>query len=444
MLARCGFACLVAAIALYAFDEKAGEIASTLLFTRPGTEQCVPPELTQSPQQPARPLTEEEIDAFERDGSVLLRGLLSDEWVGIMRELVRDVFEHPNLWDVLYSRLIANFYCAQKGILVHHTSVCGREVAEHAPTSAIAAALLRSTTLRVSEPSDALGNFVNDVWWGMDTCGTTGFHTDDKYMPIRRADPSRAATVRLWIPLASFGGQHMRFAALNMSSASVAERAVAGVDPLNGTSYAAHEQLEASGVLAREGQVIGGGEFAPGDVFAFSADTPHVAEAKDCAKADSCLRLILSFAGDNALYVRGRNTGLLPLHDNQTDGEAPRGTQFPAVLPSMRDEEGALSWEWRTPLRPTLSTLAGSLYHAAVSGGGSFVGASAWESWRYLARVGWFAVPDFWSAPLALLDVRYVSFWSFPRSDGGADELDLLRHFAGAARGATVNASWSS
>jgi hypothetical protein len=65
------FACAVAAVFMYVYDEQAGRIASSVLFTRPGTKSCVPAKLSQTLQHPARPLTEEEIDAFERDGSVL-------------------------------------------------------------------------------------------------------------------------------------------------------------------------------------------------------------------------------------------------------------------------------------------------------------------------------------------------------------------------------------
>ena len=62
---------------------------------------------------------------------------------------------------------------------------------------------------------------------------------------------------------------------------------------------------------------------------------PHVAEAADCAApaAGACLRLILSFAGDNARYAGGRAAGLIPLRDNQTTGAPLRGSQFPTVWP---------------------------------------------------------------------------------------------------------------
>ena len=222
---------------------------------------------------PLRALTEAEIAAFERDGSVVLRGVLSDEWVARLRALVADVFKHPNVWDVLYSRLVANFYCAQKAILVHHTSACGREVAEAAPTTALAAALLRTSRLRVAEPTDALGNLRHTSSFA-DGCGTTGYHTDDAYMPVARADPGRAAVVRLWMPLADFGPQHFHFATLNDSAPSRAARAAAGV-VLNGTNYARHAALVASGLAEAQELSAGALGVRRGDVFAFAATTPQ-------------------------------------------------------------------------------------------------------------------------------------------------------------------------
>ena len=315
-----------------------------LLFTRPGTSTCVPhPELGHGPALPLRPLTAEELERFARDGSVRLHGVLDAKWVSRLQALVRDCFAHPNVWDVMYSRLIANFYCAQKSILVHHTSLCGRQIAEAAPTTRIAAELMGSSTVVVCEPTDALGNFRRpppDTWSGLvDGCGTTGFHTDDAYIPVRRRDARRAAVVRLWMPLAPFTDAHFRFAALNESAAAKAERAAAGTAPLFGTSYKRAELLDGSGVLDRPGQVIEAGAMQPGDVFAFAGETPHTATAIDCeaVAAGGCLRLILSFAGDNSAFISGRHTGLIPLHDNQTDGAAPHGVQFPRVVPTARD-----------------------------------------------------------------------------------------------------------
>lgn len=399
-------------------------LIARVLFIRPGTASCVPSDdLRKGSAPPLRPLSEEEISAFERDGSVILRGILDDIWVERLHALVQDVFvrnpqpsptsgrltdhpllhctqEHPNVWDVLYSRFIANFYCAQKSILVHHTSKCGREIAEAAPTTAIAAALLRSGSLQVCEPTDALANFRRPtgswVTGLIDGCGTTGFHTDDAYIAVGRRDASRAAVVRLWMPLAPFTSAHFRFATLNESKASRSAREAAGLSTLNGTSYLKNEQLTRSGVLEAEGQVIQAAGMRPGDILAFAGETAHIASAIDCGAvgAGGCLRLILSFSGDNAAFVGGRSTGLIPLHDNQTEGARPQGVQFPTVHPDARAE----AWEW-APLLPSPQTLISSFWFAIRTGARSFAGFSARKQLVYVARVAWFTLGNFWEHP---------------------------------------------
>lgn len=422
------FAIIIALVSI-SLSKRLTPAIGAALFTRPQTEGCIPSkELARAqhsgPAFAARSLTEEEVEAFARDGSVKLRGMLDDVWVRRLRALVKDCFEHPNMWDVLYSRLIANFYCAQKAILVHHTSVCGRQIAEAAPTTRIAAELLRSATLRVCEPSDALGNFrrpaVGTFFGLVEGCGTTGFHTDDAYIPVRRRDPEHAAVVRLWMPLAPFTAEHFRFATLNESQPARAARATAGNEELHGTSYKRDERLTASGILSQPGQVIEGGDLRPGDIFAFAGETPHTATALDCDSraAHGCLRLILSFSGDNALFISGRKTGLIPLHDNQTADSPPQGVQFPAVYPTLTP------WEWQ-PLRPTLSTLGASLWFAMRAGASSFAGFSLSKQTAYIMRVAWFASP--WN-----------NFWDYPAGGESADgehtrSLSLARHFGAAA-----------
>ena len=158
-IAKCCVLISPALVAIMVAKLDLSSIIGAILFTRPNTAGCVPDdELGRPPAAALRSLTNDELETFARDGSVKLRGVLDEVWVGRLRALVQDCFEHPNMWDVLYSRLIANFYCAQKAILVHHTSLCGRQIAEAAPTNHLAAALLRSSTLRICEPTDALGN----------------------------------------------------------------------------------------------------------------------------------------------------------------------------------------------------------------------------------------------------------------------------------------------
>jgi hypothetical protein len=152
-----------------------------------------------------------------------------------LRLLMLDVFSHPTKWDVLYSRLNANFYGAQKSILLHHTSECGKELARSAPTTTIAASLLGSKTLRVCEPSEALMNFAAGE------TGHTAWHRDDAYMAVKTVEAAVSendavnehstpapGVVRLWIPLMDMGPERMRFLALNNSVEAQAARSARG------------------------------------------------------------------------------------------------------------------------------------------------------------------------------------------------------------------------
>lgn len=409
-------ALLVALLAGLSNDERASVAIGALLFSRPGSQPCVPAaELGHGPAQALRALSEAEIATFERDGSVVLKDVLSDVWVHRLQSLAQDVFEHPNLWDVLYSRLIANFYCAQKSLLVHTTSKCGRQIAEASPTTAIAAGLLRTGSLRVCEPNIALGNFRQSVWGGLGGCGTTGYHTDDPYIPVSRLDPERPAVVRLWIPLASFRDDQFHFSTLNTSEPWMAERASIGAT-LNGTRYHKHELLEKSGKLALEGHVISASRHGlqPGDVLAYVGETPHLAQARNCTFAGSCLRVILSYAGSNAVYTSRRETGLIPLHDNQTLGAEPQGVQFPTAWASAGSFKFG-GWEWDNPLRPSRATLVRSLWHAASTGSKAFAGQRWQQLAEYTLRVTYFSMLNFWDAP----------------GESGSDfkALSLARHF---------------
>ena len=46
-------------------------------------------------RKPPRPISREEIERFERDGVVCVRGLLDDDWVARMRRATDDLLDHP-------------------------------------------------------------------------------------------------------------------------------------------------------------------------------------------------------------------------------------------------------------------------------------------------------------------------------------------------------------
>ena len=419
---------LLAAVAISWFQRPLDDSTRAALFGRVGQGSCVPEdELSRGPAEPLRPLREDELQAFRRDGAVVLRGVLDPVWQRRLRQLVHDTLGSPTRWDVLYSRFVANFYCSQKAILLHHTSRCGREVAEAAPTTQLASALLGSASLRVCEPTEALGTFRNVAaqaggsftravaaaeqnFTGEATCGHTAWHRDDKYFPASRRDAARAAVVRFWIPVVPFAPRNLRFAALNNSAEKRAEREALG-HFVKETDFAAHDRLEASGILDRPGQVIDGGErgLQPGDIFAFAGETPHIAEAFDCGGAAAgCLRLILSFAGDSAQFEAGRRTSLLPMSGTLAHGDPLSGPTFPSALPFDNAEFDGF--------RPSRGELLGSVKDAMLAGMSSFSGYDSDSAWRYIRRVSFFTFQGIWDRP----------------GDGQspASRLDLDNHFA--------------
>lgn len=383
------------------------------LFERSGSRSCVPLEVqARGSASPLRALTPEEHLAFQRDGVVVLRGMLQDEWVDRLRDVVKDVFNSPNAWDILYSWCVANFYGAQKSILLHHTSHCGREVAVFSPAATLAAALLGSTEVRVCEPTEALmsHDLINDDKNKSDS-GHTAWHRDDVYIPVKRRDESHAAVVRFWIPLMAMTPSEFRFEALNNSLQSQEERAARNLT-VQGTNFGHHTRVEEHGADLFARHTITASSFQAGDIVAFAGETPHIAEAKRCGNV-SCARIILSFSGDNSEYVADRYTSLLPLHSNQTVGLNVRGAQFPKVYPTIDPEE----WE---PLRPSYREIAGAIYNALYAGSTSFSGTSSADAMKYVRRV---------SRAIRL------GIWAVPSFDGkgrgtGLRLLDLKAHFA--------------
>ena len=64
-------------------------------------------------------ISQEELEAFAQDVAVLLRNVISNDWLRAYWKLLIHVYKNPSWWDILYSRLVANFYGAQKSIFLH-------------------------------------------------------------------------------------------------------------------------------------------------------------------------------------------------------------------------------------------------------------------------------------------------------------------------------------
>ena len=373
------------------------------IFARGGDHaSCVPAHLMRrnvTPAPPMRAITAAEIAAFQRDGSVILRGVVSPAWQARYHALGVEVFEHSNWWDIAYTAMVAKFYCAQKSIFMHQTSRCGREIAVAAPTTHIAAALLpESKSLFIIEPSEVIANTNEDG--GCGEGAHTGWHTDEVYMGVRRINPKRASVIRLWMPLARFDSRHMQISVLNNSAEARAARAAHNVS-LVGTNYETSERLErADGGKLVQSQLLDTSSIGRGDVIVFDDEAPHLAIPHNCSRhAGHCLRLILAFgSGDNALFAADRKTTMLPIGDNQTDGQRPAGPIYPTIYPHTR------SWEWEVEegedpgarFQPSARAIFTSIYAAMTNGPAAFKGSSWIMPLRYFWRVVVWAIECFW------------------------------------------------
>jgi hypothetical protein len=132
-----------------------GEQYTPLLLQRDSDASCLPAGFAASGPEPLHEaLTRSLLDEFERDGAVLIRGGLrcaaatlptyhrrvhpymlmsnacacSPAWVSRLRDTVEDSFQHPTVWDKMYTTGLAAFFCAQKTVMLPMTSRCGQNM----------------------------------------------------------------------------------------------------------------------------------------------------------------------------------------------------------------------------------------------------------------------------------------------------------------------------
>lgn len=397
-------------------------------------------------------LTQNEINSFQRDGVVILRNVISKEWIKSYRLLLMHTFQNPSRWDIIYSRLLANFYGAQKAIFLHQSSPCGMIIGSDSPVAWIAAELFSSfynrdqeednsdenkhknIRMRVIEPTEALLNYE-------DGGGHTAWHRDDTYMNYFQEDEDfennnkendkerkkPPVVIRLWIPLMELPSNRMKFLALNNSITSQQERRENNLEII-GTNFSQHDYVLAESSLfsshiieplssslsftnyqmSEDNNNINDGYY-PGDAVVFAGDTPHYAKGVNCSIV-GCPRLIFSFALDGeALFDSSKKTSLLPLYSGQVEGKPLNGTQFPLIYQGMKKNVNNHSSEdWDSPMTPTYGDIILSIVHAILAGSISFVGYDFFKSLKFVRRVSWAFVDNIWVKPQLDLETGVV------------------------------------
>jgi hypothetical protein len=87
--------------------------------------------------EPLRQMTEEEIAAFHRDGAILVKGVLSSEWVDLVREGTDAAIEQPDVMSENLGTLRVDQFPAAK-------SAALRRIVEESPVAEIVGRALRS------------------------------------------------------------------------------------------------------------------------------------------------------------------------------------------------------------------------------------------------------------------------------------------------------------
>lgn len=122
---------------------------------------------------PRHPITDEEVDAFWRDGAICLRGPFDADWVEHMRAAVEDDLENPGPLAREYAKKGGRFlgdigaWSVKPGL---------RRFVEESPAAEIAARLLKSTKI----------NFLYDHLFVKEpgTVEPTPWHQDGPYWPV--------------------------------------------------------------------------------------------------------------------------------------------------------------------------------------------------------------------------------------------------------------------
>ena len=87
--------------------------------------------------KPLRPITAEEVEAFHRDGAVLLEGALSQEWVDLAREGLDTAIDEPDVMSESLGRLRVDQFPASR-------SAALRRLVDESPVAEIVGTALRS------------------------------------------------------------------------------------------------------------------------------------------------------------------------------------------------------------------------------------------------------------------------------------------------------------
>jgi ectoine hydroxylase-related dioxygenase (phytanoyl-CoA dioxygenase family) len=297
------------------------------------------PSGTTRPRQPLRPITDDEIETFWRDGVVCLRQVMPHEWLAAMVEPVEEALRHPSMTDL--SEMGTGLAEATGATLLreavpsrpadrtghfragtdHWTTIPAfREFALESPLGAIAAALLRSDTVRLYEDSVLVKE--------PGTPERTAFHQDLAYFHL---DGTQLCTT--WVPLDPVtpdtgavefvAGSHRRPNRYRPNF-FVTTMAMPDTD--------GEDVPEDAGTL--DGERIVSFDTEPGDLTVHHARTIHGAHPNRSLERRR-QAISVRYAGDDAVFRIKRGAPQKPHHADLLEGEPLTDSACPLAWPAV-------------------------------------------------------------------------------------------------------------
>jgi len=229
-------------------------------------------------------IDDEAVEALNRDGAVVVRGVLPPDWVERMRDAIEAELAAPSATSAEYGRAAGRFY---GDFFLWLRSDAFRDFALSSPLPAVAAELMRSRTahlfydqLFVKEP----GSVERTPW-----------HQDLPYWPV-----AGRQVVSIWAPFDAVSPENGVVTYVRGSHLWGRTYRPQAFDPANAGAFAA-SPYEAMPDVEAEGFETISWTLEPGDVLAHVGLTIHGAPGN--STADRRRRaLAVRYTGDDARY----------------------------------------------------------------------------------------------------------------------------------------------
>ena len=292
--------------------------------------------------EPKRSLTHSEIDGFHRDGAVLLRGLLADEWVELLGQGLDDAIAVPDaLSEDLGALRVDQFPCEKSADL--------RRIIDESPIAEIVGRTLGGPVcFYMDQLFHKPAGLIPSTPWHQDTC-YYNLEGQDLIRAWVSPDPvSREASLEVirgshrwnvtYAPLAGRDPDRDEQARAELEGAS-SDRPMLGLEAYDDWSYFSGVRdarlpsvpdIEAN----RSSFDLMGWDYCPGDVILFHAHVLHGA-AGDCQATHSRRAYATLWAGQDVRYLH--RAGQIIPDPRGLYAHGPRSGQplseFPDVFP---------------------------------------------------------------------------------------------------------------